>query len=400
MLNNISPSLFEDIQTPSYFYDIELLAKTLETVKAQALKHSYTVHYAMKANANERILRKISSVGLGSDCVSGNEIKKSIECGFNPSQIVFAGVGKTDREINYALNNNIFCFHCESFQELEVINQLAGEHNKVANVALRINPNVYANTNSQITTGTWENKFGMIPYDAYNAYVSSKKMHNVEIIGLHFHIGSQIADINVYETLAHRINEIQNKLFKKVSFKYLNVGGGLGIDYENPKNNYMPDFYNYFETFAKTLQLKENQKVHFELGRSIVGQCGLLITRVLYVKHNQNHKFVVVDAGMNDLIRPALYGAKHYIENISSHEKTETYNVVGPVCETSDSFGKDIQLSKTKRGDILAVYSAGAYGEVMGSEYNLRDKTGVVFTDSKPLFQNPMCSASVIDVRV
>ena len=364
----------KNIQTPFYFYDTEILSATLTAVEeAIESNENYTVHYAVKANSNPSVLKKIADAGFGADCVSGGEIEACISAGFNPQKIVFAGVGKTDWEINLGIDNDIYSFNVESIPELEVINHLAAQKGKKARVAFRINPNVDAHTHANITTGLSENKFGISMDDMVPAILKAKEMSNVEYIGLHFHIGSQILEFDCFKALSERINDLQDLLESKgISTPSINVGGGLGIDYENPDKNPIPDFKGYIDTFRQNLKLREGQVLHFELGRSIVAQCGSLITSVVFVKKASVKQFAIVDAGFTDLIRPALYQAYHKIENLSSDAKEEKYDVVGPICESSDVFDKDIMISQTKRGDILALRSAGAYGEVMASSYNCR----------------------------
>lgn len=373
--------LFKLTETPFYYYDLDLLAKTLETIKKTA-PAEYHVHYALKANAHPTLLQHIMQAGLGADCVSGNEVKRAVECGFSNDKIVFAGVGKSDKEINYALDNNIFCFNVESLPELKIIDQLAGAKNIKANIALRINPNVDAYTHKYITTGLEENKFGINPYEFDTVLSEIEKLHHINFIGLHFHIGSQINDLTPFKNLCSRVNEI-NKWFiqKGRLLPHINVGGGLGIDYKNPDKNSIVDFESYFRVFKNFLDLHESQRVHFELGRALTAQCGSLISRVLYVKHGINTNFAILDAGMTELIRPALYQAYHKIENITAPDfkATMKYDVVGPICESSDCFGKAVELPETQRGDLVAIRSAGAYGEVMSSQYNLRDKPNSVF---------------------
>jgi diaminopimelate decarboxylase len=381
MIPSQSLEIFEQFETPFYFYNINLLNETLKTVQQLSARYGYTIHYAIKANSNQRILREIASFGFGADCVSGNEIKMALECGFDTKSIVFAGVGKTDREIEFALEKGILCFHCESIQELQIVNSLAEKVGEIAQVALRINPNVEAKTHAHITTGLSENKFGLNLFDIPLALNLIKSFSNINLIGTHYHIGSQICDLKVFEKLSQRINEIHSSFFQGFELQYINVGGGLGIDYQNPMEYPTPQFSEYFKTFNRNLRIPSNSRIHFELGRSIVGQCGSLITRVLYVKGDENLPFLVVDAGMNDLLRPALYGASHKIINLSSALARKRYNVVGPVCESADCFAKQIELPETSRGNLLAILSCGAYGEAMGSQYNLREKTGVVFSD-------------------
>lgn len=365
---------FQDTRTPFYYYDTQLLRETLKTINEESGKHAnYHVHYAVKANANQKILHIISQYGLGADCVSGGEIKAALEAGFPADSIVYAGVGKSDWEIELGLQNDIACFNVESIAELEVINEFAQKHGKKARVAFRINPNIGAHTHANITTGLAENKFGIAMQDMDKVIDEAQTMANVEVIGLHFHIGSQILDMGDFKALCNRINDLQSQLAKRNVFvKNINVGGGLGVSYDNPDREPIPDFKDYFNTYATHLRLRNDQQLHFELGRSVVAQCGSLITRLLYVKQGSYKQFAIVDAGMTDLIRPALYQALHKIQNISSDEPNETYDVVGPICESSDVFAKAIDLNKCHRGDLLAIRSAGAYGEIMASGYNCR----------------------------
>ena len=365
---------FQEIQTPFYYYDSEVLRQTLRTINEEAGKHEgFVVHYAVKANANPKILRIIREAGLGADCVSGGEIEASIKAGFPASKIVYAGVGKSDWEINLGLDSDIFCFNVESIPELEVINQLAAQKGKIARVAFRLNPNVGAHTHANITTGLAENKFGIAMRDMLSVIDEASKMANVKFVGLHFHIGSQILDMGDFQALCNRVNELQDELERhRIRVEHINVGGGLGVDYEHPNRLPIPDFKAYFDTYAKRLKLRNGQTLHFELGRAVVAQCGSLITRTLYIKEGATKRFAIVDAGFTDLIRPALYQAYHKIENITSEEPKETYDVVGPICESTDVFAKQIDLNKTRRGDLLAIRSAGAYGEIMASQYNCR----------------------------
>lgn len=365
---------FSEIDTPFYYYDTDLLRNTLRAINEETSKYEgFHVHYAVKANANPKLLNIICQAGLGADCVSGGEVRIAVESGFSPSKIVFAGVGKSDKEINFALDKNIFCFNVESEPELDVINDLAGRKGKVARVAFRINPDVGAHTHANITTGLAENKFGISMDDMERIIEKASALSNVKFIGLHFHIGSQILDMGDFSTLCNRINDLQNRLeTHRVEVENINVGGGLGIDYTHPNKVSVPDFKAYFGTYARHLKLRKGQRLHFELGRSVVGQCGTLVSKVLYVKQGKMKKFAIIDAGMTDLIRPALYQAYHKIENISSDGLITTYDVVGPICESSDVFAKAIDLNECHRGDILAIRSAGAYGEIMASQYNCR----------------------------
>ena len=376
MMHKISADKFKDIRTPFYYYDTEILQQTLDAIKKEiGDKPNYHLHYAVKANANPKVLKQISQAGFGADCVSGGEIRASLAAGFPAKEIVYAGVGKSDWEINLGLDADIAYFNVESIAELEVINDLAAQKQKVARVSFRINPNVGAHTHANITTGLAENKFGIAMEDMEKVIGIAAKMEHVQFIGLHFHIGSQILEMEDFEALCARINELQDRLEQEgIRVENINVGGGLGIDYDNPDGNPIPNFKGYFDTFKQHLKLRPGQELHFELGRSIVGQCGSLITRVLYVKEGTKRNFVIVDAGMTDLIRPALYQAHHVAENItSSSAELMQYDIVGPICESSDKFATDEALPCTHRGDMIALRSAGAYGEVMAMQYNCRN---------------------------
>lgn len=366
----------KNIPTPFYFYDMELLTRTLSVIsEVTKATPDFHVHYAIKANANPRILKTIAEAGFGADCVSGGEIKVAVAAGFPADKIVFAGVGKSDEEIRLGLEAGISCFNVESLPELEIISQLAAQAGKTANVAFRINPNVDAHTHKKITTGLHENKFGIAMEDTFTAIDRAKGLPNINYTGLHFHIGSQITDMSAYHHLCQRINDLLKQLEEKgITTSSINVGGGLGIDYENPQDHPIPDFGSYFHLFRNHLQLRPGQTLHFELGRSVVAQCGSLIAKVLYVKKGHTKQFLILDAGFTELIRPAMYQAYHLIENINqpASNPSERYDVVGPICESSDVFGKEILLPVSKRGDLIALRSAGAYGETMASTYNCR----------------------------
>ena len=365
---------FRELETPFYYYDVNVLRETLSCINKEAGKYNnFCVHYAVKANANHKVLTIIRESGLGADCVSGGEIRAAIKAGFPTNKIVYAGVGKTDWEINLGLDYDIFCFNVESVPELEIINELAAAKGKTARVAFRINPNVGAHTHANITTGLAENKFGISMEDMDKVIDMAGTLPHVKFVGLHFHIGSQILDMGDFVALCNRVNELQEKLYaRQIIVEHINVGGGLGIDYAHPNRQAIPNSTEYFATYHKHLKLRPQQTLHFELGRAVVGQCGSLISKVIYVKQGTNKLFAILDAGMTDLIRPALYQAYHKIENITSEEPMETYDVVGPICESSDVFGKAIDLNKAHRGDLFALRSAGAYGEIMASAYNCR----------------------------
>ncbi len=368
---------FHSTPTPFFYYDTALLRKTLEAVQKASKKHGVEVHYALKANSNKKLLKIIKSYGIGADCVSGNEVSRAIECGFAPSKVVFAGVGKSDAEIVTALKKNIFCFNCESIAEINIIDGLAKKHKKKASIALRINPNVNAHTHHYITTGLEENKFGINIWQLEDVLAALKKYKNVNLIGLHFHIGSQITDLSSFKSLCLKVNELQEWFEShNIYVQNINVGGGLGIDYHNPDKNPICDFDGYFKIFKEFLKLRPGQKLHCEPGRALVAQSGSLISQVLYVKKGIQSNFIILDAGMTELIRPALYQSYHKIENLTGHGRKNkfSYDVTGPICESSDCFAKASDLPETKRGDLFALRSAGAYGESMALDYNLRNR--------------------------
>ncbi len=380
MINTNIVNKFRNLPTPFYYYDLDVLHATCSRVKEESEKSGFSIHYAVKANANPRILEIIASYGFGADCVSYNEIERAMECGFSPSIIVFAGVGKTDREIESALKARIACFNCESIAEIEVIDSIAARLKTKATIALRINPYIEAHTHKYITTAIAESKFGISTRELKDILDRISSLDNIELEGIHFHVGSQITRMSVFRSLCSRVNELQEWFSSQnIDLKTINLGGGLGIDYNNPEK--MPEFDEYFTLIRELVRIRPGQRIHFEPGRSIVGQCGSLVTKVLYIKKGRNTTFAIVDAGMTDLIRPALYQAHHEIQNLTSSGKTGKYDVVGPICESSDTFAKYIELPETGRGDILAIRSAGAYGETMVSGYNLRKAPGVVFSD-------------------
>lgn len=377
---------FNERETPFYYYDLNLLQRSLDACMKAAVRYDFHIHYAMKANFNERLLSAVKATGMGADCVSGNEVKKAVGIGFPPGKIVFAGVGKSDKEIKEALDLDIFSFNVESVQELQVINGLAARKGKVAKIALRINPNVDARTHQNITTGLDENKFGINQWELTYCIDILKQLNNIEFIGIHFHIGSQITDLNVFKSLCVKVNELHQWFEERgLIIKILNVGGGLGVDYHHPDDKAIADFEGYFAVFDQFLTRRAGQEVHFELGRALVAQCGALISRVLYVKNGLKKNFLILDAGMTELMRPMLYQAYHKIENISKPEAVPgsqlNYDVVGPVCESTDCFGKEVELPVSHRGDLIAVRTAGAYGEVMASGYNLRERINYVYSE-------------------
>lgn len=370
--------------TPYYYYDTDLLNRTLDAIEACIAGTKVRMHYAVKANPQPELLRIISARGFGADCVSGNEIRAAIECGFDPAKIYYAGVGKTDDEIRFGIDAGIGCFNIESLEEIDILASIAEDMGKSVTVALRVNPDIDAHTHEYITTGLKENKFG-IDMRMLDDAIAKVALHPaLRLGGLHFHIGSQITTNEPFRILCQRINRLKAKYtLEGIHFDFFNVGGGLGIDYDNPDLNPIPDFEGYFSTITANLELDGNQEVHCELGRAVVGQCGSLVSKVVLVKKGLEKNFVIVDAGMSDLLRPALYGAHHKIENLSAEGRPadHIYDVVGPICESSDVFAKDERLPETHRGDLIAFRSAGAYGVAMASQYNLRHLPGCVLSD-------------------
>ena len=377
------------VATPFYYYDMDLFRKTVDHVAVLAKEHNIKVHYAVKANVERRLLEYISSKGFGADCVSGNEVLHAHDCGFPADQIVYAGVGKTDKEIYNALKLGIEAFNCESLQEIFVINEMARVYGLKANVSVRINPDIDAHTHKYVTTGLYENKFGISQHEFDKLIDIIKKSEHINFYGLHFHIGSQITRVaEVFALECKRVNEIV-AYFERNGLKVdnINLGGGLGVDYDDPDENAIADFKTWFDTISGNIIRREDQSVHVEPGRSLVAQCATLISRVLFVKSGETKNFLIMDAGMNDLIRPALYGAYHKIENLSAAQRTffpthQAYDIVGPVCESSDVWGAGRLLPLCVRGDLMAIRSTGAYGQVMASRYNMKDLAPSVFSDA------------------
>ena len=378
----------DKIATPFYYYDMDLFRRTVDTASELAQQYGIKVHYAVKANVERRMLEYISSKGFGADCVSGNEVLHAHDCGFPADKIVYAGVGKSDKEIYNALQLGIEAFNCESLQEIYVINEMAHVHGLKANVSVRINPDIDAHTHKYVTTGLYENKFGISQHEFDKLIDILKKSGHINFIGLHFHIGSQITRVDeVFALECQRVNDIV-AYFERNGLKVnnINLGGGLGVDYDDPDENPIADFGTWFRTISENIVRREDQTVHVEPGRSLVAQCGTLISRVLFVKSGETKNFLIMDAGMNDLIRPALYGAYHKIENLSASQRTfypthQAYDIVGPVCESSDVWGAGRLLPLSVRGDLMAIRSTGAYGQVMASRYNMKDLAPSVFSD-------------------
>ena len=373
---------FINLSTPFYYYDLDILEKNLFNLK-NSLETYNKVHFSVKSNSNPRILRIIKNFNLGIDAVSANEIKHCINLGFNPKDIVFAGVGKSDEEIEYGIINNISYFNVESLQELEVIDSISKKFSKKTTVSIRINPNIKSETHKKIQTGSSDDKFG-IDLNDISHIPKLQKLENINIAGLHFHIGSQIINLKPFHDLCNISNDILNYLRENdIKIKNINVGGGLGIDYEYPEKNLLSNFKEFISLFNNQIRLDKNQSIHFELGRSVVGQCGFLISKILYSKKSYDKNFLILDSGMNNLIRPALYNSKHKISNLTSKNSDHlNYDVAGPICESSDTFAKNYRLVKSIRGDLIAIHSCGAYAESMSSNYNLRDNINSYYSDT------------------
>ena len=373
---------FIELPTPFYFYDTDILRENLKSL-SNCLKTNNKVFFSVKSNTNPKILNIISDHKLGIDAVSFNEIKHCLRNGFIADDIVFAGVGKTDKEIEDGIKSNISCFNVESFQELDLINKLSKKQSKKTNVSIRINPNITSDTNKKIQTGSDEDKFGIDIKDI-NHIPELSKLSNIDITGIHFHIGSQLLDLKPFKKLCVITNDITTHLKENgVKLRNINVGGGLGIDYDDPINNPISNFNDFINLFNKNINLDKNQSIHFELGRSVVGQCGYLISRILYEKISYNKNFLILDSGMNNLIRPALYNSIHKISNISVNNKDYiNYDVVGPICESTDTFAKNYKLPSSSRGDLIAIHSCGAYAESMSSNFNLRGNIKSYFSDT------------------
>ena len=381
MFNSELTQKLTKLKTPFYFYDLDLLDKTILSLK-ESLDPNYSVYYAIKANNNSKIIKLIKDHDLGIDAVSGEEINKSLNNSIKPKKIVFAGVGKTKDEIIFAIRKKIYLFNCESFDEISLIDKISNELNVKTKIAIRLNPNIDSRSHKYIKTGMFDSKFG-IQIDHLDEILEKiKKLNHIDLKGYHFHLGSQIDDLGVFRKLCKVSNEINIHLKNKnFNITDINLGGGLGINYKEPDLNLIPDFKSYFQIFKRNLIYFDNQKIHFELGRSIVGQSGSLFSSILYLKKSFNKHFIIIDAGMTELIRPALYNAQHHIENLSSNKKEIKYDVVGPLCESSDTFAKDYYLNQSKIGDLIVIRSSGAYGEVMSSNYNLRKKVKAYYSN-------------------
>lgn len=368
--------IIKEYGTPVYIYSYGTLIRHIRAYEEAFCEVPHLICYAVKANSNLAILRIFAQLGLGADIVSGGELFRALKAGIKNYKIVFAGVGKSEEEIGYALKNKILMFNVESEAELHKINEIAKKLKKKAKVALRVNPDIDPKTHKYIATGLKTSKFGIPIEKALEYYKTAKTMDNIEVIGIHKHIGSQITDTKTYVEALSKIISLYDKLTKfDMKIDYIDIGGGLGITYKDEEPPLPKDLAN------SLLPLLKNKKgkIILEPGRSIVGNAGILVTKVLYTKETENKNFLIVDAGMNDLIRPTLYGSYHEIQPVVNKNRDRIIaDVVGPICESGDFLAKDRELEKLSAGEYLAVMSAGAYGFTMSSNYNSRPRAAEV----------------------
>ena len=369
----------KEVGTPFYLYSRKAIEDKIESYKKAFENYPTLICYATKSNPNLTLLRIFQKRGLGLDTVSGGEIYKGILAGFQPDKIVYAGVGKTDREIRYGIENGILSFNVESEQEIDVIDYLAEKLGKKANISIRVNPDVNPKTHPYISTGLRKSKFGIDIDEAVKVYKKAVKKKNLNIVGVHCHIGSQILDISPYREAVEKVADLVFKLKKEgIELKYFDIGGGLGIKYKPEDNPPKPeDLADLILPIVKTTGLE----LILEPGRSLIGEAGALITQVIFIKNKKDKHFIIVDSGMNDLIRPSVYNAYHHIIPINKKEKTVIADIVGPICETGDFLALDREIDDVKRGDYLAVLSAGAYGSSMSSNYNVRPRAMEILVD-------------------
>jgi len=372
------------METPYYLYDLNLLESTLIQAQTAADLYNMKLMYAIKANTNKRVLEKIRSFGFGIDAVSIGEIELAIDNGFQPYQIVFAGSGKTKREITRALEYGIAVIHCESIQEWDFITSTITE-NCPTRIALRINPNVNVDTHVNIQTGGENHKFGISIREAQeliDRLITSESQ--IMPCGFHFHVGSQITQMDFFEDMSRAVKRFLSTLPADFEFDYLNLGGGLGVNYEDPEQDCMPNFLGWMRAIRPHFSSEDFPIIHLEPGRSLVAQCGRIISEVLYVKERPGEKIAILDAGMNDLMRPALYDARHLVtmhnDQYNTNE-TNMYTVAGPSCESTDTFGKNFELPILKTGEHVAIHTCGAYAESMRLNYNHRGSATCVYCE-------------------
>ncbi len=381
--------LAEKYGTPLYIYSKNMIAEKFKAIDEAFSSVKHTICYAMKANSNMEILKLMASMGSGGDVVSGGELYLAQKAGIPANKIVYASVGKTDEEIKFAIESGILAFNIESEPELEVVNQIAQQMGKRAPVALRINPNIDVHGHPYISTGKSINKFGIDIGIAFEVFQKAHKMNGIEIVGVHCHIGSQILNLEYFVASAKKLFDFVTRLNESgIQIEHIDIGGGLGVHYPDMIPEYAEDEKKEVpppsELAEKVVSILKplNCEILFEPGRSIIGESAALITKVLYVKHSRDTKFIVVDAGMNDLIRPSLYEAYHQIVALNKIDgKLEKADVVGPICETGDFLAKARMLPDIKRGDYLAVMTVGAYGYSLASNYNSRPRAAEVWVD-------------------
>ncbi len=368
--------LAEKYQTPYYVYDFDYITKQYQELKDAFKARKTLISFAVKANSNLSVVKHLGDQGSGADCVSIGEVKRALKVGIPKYKIIFSGVGKIDDEIRESLQLDILMINVESEAELKRVDLIAKELKVEARISIRINPNVDPKTHPYISTGLHENKFGVDIDTAKRMYIFAKNSDNLDPIGIHCHIGSQLTELapikEAVNIVADLVRNIKSEL--KIELKFFDVGGGLGIVYDDEK---LIDTYEYAQTILDAL-LGLDITVVCEPGKFIVGNSGVFVTKVLYEKVNGSKRFIIVDGAMNDLIRPSLYNAYHKIEVLDKSENVSDCNVVGPVCESGDFFAKNIQLPQTQHNDLVAIYSAGAYGFTMSSNYNTRGKVAEI----------------------
>jgi diaminopimelate decarboxylase len=373
-------NIADEFNTPCYVYSKSALTQAFESFSAGFKDCDHLVCFAVKANPSLAILNLFAKLGAGFDIVSGGELARVLAAGGDPKKIVFSGVGKTETEMQAALNADIFCFNVESASELQRLNDVASFMGKVAPISLRVNPNVDAKTHPYISTGLKNNKFGVAYEDALDIYLQAAKMSNIAIHGVDCHIGSQITELSPFLDAFDRVLALVDALAENgIVIQHIDAGGGIGICY----NDETPPEFTVFAAAMRTKLGNRNVKLVFEPGRALVGNAGVLLTKVEYLKHTESKNFAIVDAAMNDLMRPALYDAFHDIKAVQPRQDdTEalTYEIVGPVCESGDFLGHDRTLALVE-GDVLAIMSAGAYGMSMSSNYNTRPRAAEVMVD-------------------
>lgn len=376
--------IVEQVGSPCYIYSHRTLIRHFQAFEEAFKTIPHLVAFAMKANSNIAVLRVLAREGCGADIVSGGELFRALKAGISPQKMVFAGVGKSEAEIQYALKSNILMFNVESPDELQYINTVAGALGMRARVALRINPDIDPQTHPYISTGLKKSKFGIRSDRALEEFEIAKHLPHIEVVGVHKHIGSQLTKINPFVDALKKILELIGTLQSKgFNIQYLNIGGGLGITYSDETPPHPKDLAQAISPLLSTI------KCHLimEPGRSIVGNAGILVTKVLYNKDAETKRFVIVDAAMNDLLRPSLYEAHHDILPVMKNESlpVNTVDVVGPICESGDFLAKDRKMGSVKQGDLLAVMSAGAYGFTMSSNYNSRPRVPEVLVKGKEI---------------